>query len=72
MSVNEEEERAVSDPYFTALLQGLGLFPADAIPSCVFCRIPHFLTPAQLVRKAQQLGDIDLSESGFVFSTGIT
>ena len=62
VSVNAEEEQVVRDPYFTALLQVLGLFPADAIPSCVFCRIPQFLTPAQLLSKAQQLGDIDLSE----------
>ncbi|XP_076436066.1 protein timeless-like [Babylonia areolata] len=61
VAVNEEEERVVRDPCFTALLEGLGLFPADAGPSCVFCRIPHFLTPAQLIIKAQQLGDIDLS-----------
>jgi len=60
--VNEEEDRSLRDPYFTTLLQGLGLFPADAAPTCVFCRIPQFLTPAQLLRKAQQLGDIDLSE----------
>ena len=62
MTVNEEEDRAVRDPYFTTLLESLGLFPADTTSSCVFGRIPQFMTPAQLLRKAQQLGDIDLSE----------
>ncbi|KAL8612338.1 hypothetical protein ACOMHN_020157 [Nucella lapillus] len=68
VAASEAEERVVRDPTFTTLLQGLGLFPADSSPSCVFCRIPHFLTPAQLVRKAQQLGDIDLNMVKFDLS----
>ncbi|KAK7449147.1 hypothetical protein BaRGS_00040056 [Batillaria attramentaria] len=59
VTVNEDQERVVKDPYFTILLQSLGLFPADT-ENFFFCRIPHFLSPAELVGKAQQLGDIDV------------
>lgn len=45
------------DPYFSILLQSLGLFLADDTNS-LFCRIPHFLTPSELIHKAQQIGEI--------------
>ncbi|KAK7090139.1 protein timeless-like [Littorina saxatilis] len=59
VTVNEEQEGVVREAYFTALLHALGIFSTDTVPSCVFCRIPQFLSPAELVKKAQQLGDID-------------
>lgn len=55
--VNDAQGCVVKDPYFTVLLQSLGLFPADT-ERFFFCRIPHFLTPAELLHKAQLLGPI--------------